>query len=139
MLTLAVQYAAFVFAAACGVIQVAAAHAGLGGLQVLQGRRAAVLMGYALIGGAFFWFFGLVDRNVRGLEGMEQTLLFVPSSVCAIAVSFVVSSIAHRARLQRRLQPRRDRPHLRAPIGLEALRERSYLDALLAQREKVTR
>ncbi|MBI4236570.1 MAG: hypothetical protein HY688_04370 [Chloroflexi bacterium] len=140
MITLAFQYALFVCVAACGVIQVSATRAGLHGLMILPGRRAATLLGCALIGGAFLWFFGLVDRNTRGLEGLEQTLLFVPSALCAVAITVVVSSVAHQRRAGRQLRP--PRPpwgHRRQPQGLEALRETSYLDALLQEGERAAR
>ena len=140
MLALALQYALFVLVSACGVIQIAASHAGLNGLLVTPGRRSATLLGYVLAAAAFVWFFGLVDRNVRGLEGLEQTLLFVPSSVCAVVITVVVSSLVHQRRPGRFLRlPHPSWPHWRRPQGLEALREKSYLEALLEEGERAAR
>lgn len=135
MFALAFQYAVFICVAACGVIQVATSHAGLHGLLLLPGRRASTFLGYALLGGAFAWFFGLVDRNVRGLEGLEQALLFVPGVLSAVVVTLVVSSLVRQRSVVRRSPS--SLPSDPTPPGLEALREMSYLDALLRQREKI--
>jgi len=133
VLALALQYSLFVFLAAIGTIQLATAYAGLKGLQLVGSRRWAILMGVATLIGAFAWFFGLVDRNVRGLEGAEQTLLFVPAAVVAVAITGIAASLVHRigdseeptsGSMSREFGPNVTR-------GLEALRSRTYLDALL--------
>jgi hypothetical protein len=132
VLALGLQYSLFVFLAAIGTIQLAAAYAGLQGLQLVGSRRWAACIGLATLIGAFAWFFGLVDRNVRGLEGAEQTLLFVPAAVAAIAITGVAASLVHRfgdsEEAASGSMPRERRSS--APRGLEALRSMSYLDAL---------
>ena len=137
MLTLGLQYALFVFWAAIGTIQLAVAYAGLRGLQLVGSRRWAAFIGVATLIGAFAWFFGLVERNVRGLEGMEQTILFVSAAVAAVAITGVTTSLVHQFRDPEEatpgLIPRERRSNVTR--GLEALRSRSYLDALLDDEE----
>ncbi len=138
MLALGLQYSLFVFLAAIGTIQLAVAYAGLQGLQLVGSRRWVALIGVATLIGAFAWFFGLVDRNVRGLEGAEQTILFVPSAFAAVAITGVAASLLHRLGDPEEAAsgsiPRERRSSV--PRGLEALRSRSYLDALLNGEER---
>ena len=138
MLALGLQYSLFVFLAATGTIQLAAAYAGLQGLQLVGSRRWATLIGVAMLIGAFAWFFGLVDRNVRGLEGAEQTLLFVPAAVAAVFITGIAASLVHRFGDPKEASSgsvsREHRPNVTR--GLEALRSRSYLDALLDDEER---
>jgi hypothetical protein len=140
VLALTLQYLLFIFVAAVGVIQIAAARAGLRGLLLTTSRGSSFALGVVLVVGGFSWFFGILDRNVRGLEGMEQAVLFVPAGIAAVAATFVVSSLLHRAR---RADSRpiakgggRFRPTLRRGVrarGLEALRYTTYLDALFEE------
>ncbi len=137
MLALGLQYSLFVFLAAIGTIQLAAAYAGLQGLQLVGSGRWAILIGLATLIGAFAWFFGLVDRNARGLEGAEQTLLFVPAAVAAVAITGIIASLAHRfgdpEEPASGSMPRERRTNVIR--GLEALRSRTYLDVLLDDEE----
>lgn len=136
MVALTAQYTAFVFVAAVGVIQIAAANAGLNGLFLTFSRRSAILLGVFLLIASFAWFFGFVDRNTRGLEGAEQTLLFIPGAIAAVVATVIVSSLLHRFHLtgnasassQRRGHRRTSRENGRR--GLDALRYMGYLDVL---------
>lgn len=136
MVALTAQYVVFVFVAAVGVIQIAVANAGINGLFLTFSRRSTVLLGAFLLIISFAWFFGFVDRNTRGLEGAEQTLLFIPGAIGAVVATVIVSSLLHRFHLtgdssassQRRNHRRTTRGSGRR--GLDALRYRGYLDAL---------
>ena len=115
----------------------AAAYARLSGLQFVRSRRWTTLIGGALLASAFLWFFGPVDRNVRGLEGAEQTLLFVPAAVAAVATTAVAASLIHRFLGANETAPsemRRERGFGTAR-GLEALRYMNYLDVLFGEEE----
>ena len=137
MIALSAQYAVFVFWAAMGTIQLAAAYAHLGGLLFVRSRRWAALTGGVLLVGAFVWFFGPVDRNVRGLEGAEQTLLFVPAATAAVATTVVAASLIHRFLGADKTAPgmRWRERGLGRPRGLEALRSMNYLDIVFGEEE----
>jgi hypothetical protein len=137
MLALDLQYALFVFWAAIGTVQIAAAYAGLKGLLLVRSRAWAIVTGAVVLLVAFSWFFGLVDRNVRGLEGAEQALLFLPTAVAAVVITGVAASLIHGTRepdeMFRKSTPR-SRTHS-APRGLEALRSVSFLDAWFDEKQ----
>lgn len=118
---LKLEYFLFAFIACCGVLQIAATYARLKGLCFLP--RGGYLLGFLLLLGAFWWFFATEDRNVRGLEGGQQLGLFNGAMFAALFFSLLLSSLL---RLGSR---RREAP--RGGKGLEALKERTYLEALL--------
>ncbi|MDA1096287.1 MAG: hypothetical protein O3B84_03415 [Chloroflexi bacterium] len=140
MLGLSLEYSAFVFAASIGTLQVAAAYSGLQGALFFGSRRVAAAFGCIILALSFIAFFGSVDRNIRGLEGAEQTLLFLPSAMAAVVFTLVGASLRYRLRRQG-LPPGGGAP-LRSPRnrqrGLDALRSMSYLDAVLEE-EKARR
>ncbi len=147
MARLGIEYAILIFVAATGVIQIAAANAGLRGILFVGSRWGAAVIGAAIMLAGFSWFFILVNRNDRGLEGLEQTLIFVPSAIAAIVATVLATSVIHRLRL------RRDRrtgdaeagedgsvsQQDSAAQGLERLRRKTYVDALLEHDEVVIR
>ena len=135
--SLSLQYSLFVFLAAIGTVQLAAAYAGLRGLLLARSRLWATFIGTAVLGAAFLWFFGLIDRNVRGLEGAEQSLLFVTAAIAAVTITGVAASLIQRLHESSGTTPgsvpRNRRPGV--PRGLEALRSMSYLAALFEEEE----
>ena len=147
MAKLGIEYAILIFVAATGVIQIAAANADLRGILFVSSRRAAALIGAAIMLAGFSWFFILVNRNDRGLEGLEQTLIFVPSAIAAIVATVLATSLIHRLRLRR--ARRRGEAEASdggsvsqqdsAAQGLERLRRKTYVDALFERDEVVIR
>lgn len=121
----ALDYLAFVFASAAGVIMVATAHAGLDGL-LIAGRRLSYLAGLALVAGSAWWFFASEARNVpdtgAGLDGNEQAVLFILGAGAALALMLIVSSL-------RNWSMEADADASRAH-GLDALRHGGYLRTL---------
>jgi len=119
------DYCILVFWACCGVLQMAAAHNGIHGLLFLKDRRLSVLLGLALVVGAFAWFFLSGPRNVPdsgpGLNGNEQFGYFFAGFGAALAFTLLVSSL-----LNRRLGGGR----VSLPSGMDALRESNYLRAV---------
>ena len=119
----ALDYLAFVFTSAVGVIMAATARAGLNGLLITQ-RRLSYLVGLILIVGASWWFFASQPRNVPdtgpGLDGNEQAALFILGAGAALALILIVSSLRNWAM------------HAEAAevSGLDALRSGSYLRTL---------
>ena len=144
MTILGIEYAILIFVAAVGVIQVAAANADLRGLLFVGSRRWAAALGALIALAGFSWFFILVDRNVRGLEGLEQTLIFAPSAVASIIATVLAASVIHRvtsvlAKNTDSAEMDGDdslRQQESAAQGLESLRRKTYVDALL-ERDRV--
>jgi hypothetical protein len=122
MTEFALDYLAFVFLSALGVLLVVTAYNRLNGLLML-GRRLSVLLGAALTTGAFNWFFVSKPRNLpdtgMGLDGNEQALLFAFGALAALTMLLILSSL-------RNWSMRANA----AGDGLEALRSSSYLRLL---------
>jgi len=119
----ALDYLAFVFTSALGVIMAATARSGLDGL-LITGRRLSYLVSLTLIAGSTWWFFASQPRNVPdtgpGLDGNEQAVLFVLGAGAAMALILIVSSL------------RNGIMEAEAPeeSGLDALRSGGYLRTL---------
>lgn len=118
MLTL--EYIGFVFAAACGVLQLAAARSQLKGLMFFESRFAACLFGAIAIGMAYAWFFSWKDRNQLGLEGAQQFGYFVTAALLALLFSLGLSSAIKAGKL----------PGSARAQGLDALKEMTYFQAI---------
>lgn len=119
------DYFVFVFLSSLGVVQIAAAYAGLRGLLFLQSRWTSALVGAGLVGIGFAWFFAPGPRHIPdtagGLDGNAQALLFTLSAAAALLFTFVFASLANARFLHTQRHP---------PEGLEALRETTYLQAV---------
>jgi len=125
-LRLAFDYWLLAFVAALGVIQLAAVHGGLRGMWLFSSAAAGRVCGILLVLIAFARFFLPVDRNVRGVEGFEQSYLFVAGTLSALAFTLALSSW-----LKRALGPGKE-----GERGLVALKDRTYLQALREGRQK---
>ena len=119
------DYIALVFIASCGVFQIAAARNGLRGLMVIQRRRWCMLLGMALLAGAFSWFFLSEPRNVPdtslGLTGNEQFGYFFAASGGSLFFTLLVSSLINRGM---------GRNNWDLPPGIDALGRSNYFRAL---------
>ena len=120
------EYWLLTFLASLGVIQAAAVEGGLRGLwffpNPLTGRVCAILL--VLI--AFSRFFLPMNRNVRGVEGFQQSYLFLAGALSALAVTLALSSW-----LRRGLGPGKE-----GERGLAALKDRTYFQALWEGRQQ---
>lgn len=125
MPALAGDYFIFVFLSCLGVVQIAAAYAGLWGLLLLRSRWFSALLGVGLIGIGFAWFFAPGPRHIPdtegGLDGNAQALVFVLALGAALLFTLTFASVANSRFL---------RPPEHPPEGLEALREATYAQAL---------
>jgi hypothetical protein len=123
----ALDYFLFVFVAACGVIQIAAAYSALRGLLFFRSRPLAALLGLLLVAFAFLWFFLSEPRNIPdtegGLDGNQQAGLFAAAAASAIAFTLLLSSILNlpMGSIRRAYAP-----------GLDALKETTYIKALIS-------
>lgn len=122
MTDFALDYLAFVFLSALGILLVVTAHSRLHGL-LLVGRRLSLFLGTALTVGAFIWFFVSKPRNLPdtggGLNGNHQTILFAVGAMAALALVLILSSVRNWSMGANA-----------AGDGVEALRSSSYLRLL---------
>lgn len=129
----ALDYFVFVFIASIGVLQVVAAHQALEGILLIRNRSLAFVAGLAATALAFLWFFWSEPRNVPdtqdGLNGNEMALLFALATGSGLLVTLLTSSISNHRRFSHgQRQP--------AP-GLDALKDTTYLDAVLVTLGKI--
>lgn len=98
MFSLAVDYFLLVFFAACGVIQLAAAHSRIGGLLFVSHVGVGYVIGLGLLAGAFAWFVAIGDQNIPGdlggVEGAQQFGLFLAGAAGAVLSTMAVASMA---------------------------------------------
>ena len=121
------DYIIWVFLAATGVIQVAAAHAGLTKLLFIRMKPWACTLGFVLVLAGFAWFFRDGVRHfpdtAGGINGNEQGARFTLTCLAVGAFTFALSSLLNRKD--------GDTPPA-ASDGFEALRYRTYAQALAA-------
>ena len=119
------DYLLFVFIAAFGTLQMAAAYGALRGLLFIRARLPAFCAGLVITVVAFLLFFLTEPRNVPdtegGLDGNETAGLFTLGAGSALVLTLILSSISNRALGKGQQQ------HV---SGLDALRETTYLNAL---------
>lgn len=129
MLWLAVEYFILVFFASLGVIQFALVRSGIKGLWFFSSPLKGYAFGVLLPFLSFAWFFLSEDRNQPGLEGLQQTLLFAFSSLLALFITIIFSSIKNRKEFG--LQKDGE--------GIEALKGMTYFQALFKQKDDRSR
>jgi hypothetical protein len=120
------EYWLLCFLAALGVIQLAAVSGGLCGLWFFRNPAVGRICGMLLVLIAFARFFLPMSRNVRGVEGFQQSYLFLAGVISALAFTLALSSW-----LRRRLGPTREGEN-----GLVALKNTTYFQALRQGRPK---
>ena len=118
-----IDYFLTVLVVALGVLQIAAAQAGLKGLSFFRKPILDRLFGLLAIVGGFCAFYVTDDRNVRSLEGSQQFAYYLAGVAAAVFLTLVISSLVNfglRARMEREER------------GLEALKKTNYLRALFS-------
>ena len=121
------DYFVFVFIGALGVLQMVAAYRGLLGLLFIRLRPLAFLVGLVTTSLAFLWFFLSEPRNISdqqgGLDGNQMAGLFAVAAGSALVLTLLASSVSNRSLGGggQRFDP-----------GLDALRETTYLKALIS-------
>jgi hypothetical protein len=122
---LAIDYFVLVFLATLGVIQIAASRSGLQGILFFKRPLYSVMFGLLLIVAGFVFFFS-EPRNIPdtagGLDGNGQALYFAIAAGAAVALTYILSSVRN---------TRWAGDNGPTTSGLDALRETTYLRALL--------
>ena len=118
------DYFLLVFAASCGLYQMAGAYNLLRGLMLLESPILTFGLGLALFAGAFAWFFLSEPRNLPdsgpGLTGNEQFGYFFAGGGAGLAVTLTVTSLRN-WKLGREADL--------SVLGLDSLRASNYLRA----------
>ncbi len=128
-------YFTFIFLAALGVLQIAAALNSLRGLLLVRNKFLSILIGIVLVAGAFVWYLNLTNGFLLAkIEGEQQGILFLLGSSAALLVTLILASLFHW---------NRSMPSLQETNGLDALKEMTYWQVLRVQlrgkaREKAT-
>ncbi len=121
------DYVIWVFLAATGVIQIAAAHAGLTKLLFIRAIPWACALGLLLVAAGFVWFFRDGARHIpdtgNGINGNEQAARFTLTCLAVGAFTFTLSSLLNCRGGEEATPPNAE--------GFEALRHRTYAQAVV--------
>ena len=107
------------------MIQATAAISNIRGVLWLQKKRTTVILGSILttisFGWFFYWYLNLPNYNLRGLEGVEQSILFVMTTVVATGFNYLGASIIQHL-TSPRIHENYAAPKNLTPDGIEMLR-----------------
>ena len=117
------DYFLMVLVVSLGLLQIAAAYAGLKGLSFFRRPILDHIFGLIAIIGGFWFFYGTEYRNVRSLEGSQQFAYYLAGVVAAVFLTLVLSSLINFG-LRDSLE--------KGERGLEALKKTNYLRALFS-------
>tara|TARA_B100001123_G_scaffold443854_1_gene591108 strand:- start:3596 stop:3985 length:390 start_codon:yes stop_codon:yes gene_type:complete len=94
----AADYFSSVYISALGTLIIVTSYYKLSGLMIF-GRSISIMLGISLILVESYWFFASKYRNVSdtagGLDGNEQTFLFVIAAFAAIFSLLLISSLSN--------------------------------------------
>jgi hypothetical protein len=94
--SITLDYVVLVFLGACGVLQIAAAHARIHGLLFLRRPAHATALGVVLVVVGLVWFFGPGPRHVPdtagGLDGNDQGAYFAIAAGAAVAFTLATDA-----------------------------------------------
>lgn len=97
MFTFAIDYYLFISVASFGVIQFAAATAGLQGILILKKDPLNRIVGICFVIVAIVWFFDPSTRNINdhegGLDANQQAILFLLGTASAFLLTAGISSL----------------------------------------------
>lgn len=128
-MSLGTEYFLMVFCSALGFIQIASAKSRLKGLLVSQKPALNQLIaGILLVPGAFFFFTWNYRNPVGIIEGSQQAGLFSLAVLAAIGATAITASVLNHTQLK---------SNEAVPSGLEALKSRTFLQAMVARLKKL--
>jgi len=118
----ALNYLLLIFGSSLGILQLAAACAGLKGLSLFRRQILNYLSGFLFLGTTYLWFFSQANLHTRHaeVEGSQQLGFFLLGAFCAVVFTFFASSLLHHG-------TEAEGP---ASEGLEALRELTLLQLI---------
>ena len=119
----AIEYFFFALVSNLGLLTLIAGRSQLEFMKVIKNPQKAVVIGLFIMVIAFVWYFGFEKRNINdfegGLDANMQALFFVIATVTAIVLILIANSIL-----------RNGKSEVDLSIGLDALKEATYLQAI---------
>ena len=119
----AIEYFFFALVSNLGLLTLIAGRSQLEFMKVIKNPQKAVVIGFFIMVIAFVWYFGFEKRNINdfegGLDANMQALFFVIATVTAIVLILIANSIL-----------RKGKPETNLSIGLDVLKESTYLQAI---------
>ena len=119
----AIEYFFFALVSNLGLLTLIAGRSQLEFMKVIKNPQKAVVIGFFIMVIAFVWYFGFEKRNINdfegGLDANMQALFFVIATVTAIVLILIANSIL-----------RNGKSEVDLSIGLDALKEATYLQAI---------
>ena len=119
----AIEYFFFALVSNLGLLTLIAGRSQLEFMKVIKNSQRSVVIGLFTMVVAFVWYFGFEKRNINdfegGLDANMQALFFVISTVTAIVLILIANSIL-----------RKGKPETNLSIGLDVLKESTYLQAI---------
>ena len=91
-----VAYIVWIMISTVGLLQATASYYGWAGLSFFRARpQLGYLCAAILIPGSCYWFFGLANRNVPGLEGWQLFSRFIIGAAGGVLAVLVLSSLVN--------------------------------------------
>ena len=119
------------------MIQVTAAMSGIRGVLWLQKKRSAIILGGAItiisFGWFFYWYLSLASQQLRGLEGVEQSILFATTALIATVFNYVIAALIQRA-TNVEIQEKRSGKDSLPTNGIEMLKTSNLMTLIYTRR-----
>ena len=112
--------------ACLGIIQAGVSYAGIKGLCFFKRPIFGYLFALVAVSTSSAWFFTVKDRNIKGLEGVEQFTYIITSAGTALAVTLILSSLVNWRMRTKNPQPAED---CLGP-GFETLKYMTFFQAI---------
>ena len=87
------DYVLYNLIACLGIIQAGVSYAGIRGLCFFKRPIFGYLFALVAVSVSSAWFFTIEDRNLKGLEGVEQFTYMITSAGSALAATVILSSL----------------------------------------------
>ena len=125
--TFVAEYCAYIIIATIGVMQLIATRWGLKGIAFFDNKKWGYIFGIVAISGAFIWFFGFTDLNLKNptFDTPPQLLWLAVSVTCAILLTFGISSIINKD------INKADQDESSAAFGIDQLKRKTYWELIV--------
>lgn len=120
------DYIVYILVACVGIIQAAVSYGGIKGLCFFKRPIFGYLFALIAISVSSAWFFTVKNRNIKGLEGVEQFTFVITAASSALAATIVISSLINWR--MKGTNPRLAEDHL-GP-GFETLKYMNFFQAV---------
>lgn len=110
---------------------------GIRGVLWLQKKRSAIILGGAItiisFGWFFYWYLSLASQQLRGLEGVEQSILFATTALIATVFNYVIAALIQRA-TNVQIQEKRSGKDSLPTNGIEMLKTSNLMTLIYTRR-----